>query len=304
VSVLEARSKIASTESESSTKVSDAEFDLERRRAELAKARIDGKVPRELLSAEEYQRLQLEMQKAARRVADAERQLEAARATTGAEIEKERLQLSRQEADVRQVEGGIARLAVKAPIAGVVLIDRSWDDDRPFELGDVVYPGHRLAELPDLSSLVARARLFDVDDGRVLPGMPATVELDAHPGIEHQGRVRTVDRIAFERGHDSSSRVFWVTIDLESLDLERMRAGMSVKVTVDRTSVAGETGAAAVLAPREGLDLSDLSAPRALLADGSWRVIRLGPCAPLHCVVTEGLADGDALRRIGAEEGS
>lgn len=243
VAALEARSRIATLQSEAGTKVADAEFELERRRAEVEKARIDAAIPPGLRSQEEFQRLQVEHQKAQRRVADAERLLATSRATAGAEVEKQRLELTKEEAALRQVEGGIARLAVQAPMAGVALVGRSSEQDRPWEVGDVVYPGHRLAELPDLSSMVVRARLFDVDDGRVEPGMAATVELDAHPGLGFAGRVRTVDPIAFQPGRDSTTRVFWVTVDLESLDLERMRAGMSVKVTIGGDDAEG--GAAA-----------------------------------------------------------
>jgi hypothetical protein len=188
---------------------------------------------------------------------------------------------------------------VTAPSAGVVLIERSWELDRRFDLGDVVFPGHRLAVLPDLDSLVARARLFDVDDGRVEPGMRAKVELDAHPGLVFDGVVRTVDRIAFQRDRDSSARVFWVTVDLASLDPERMRAGMSVKVIVDRGTATEETG---LRVPREALDLSDLEAPRVRLRDGSWRRVELGGCAPLHCVVSNGLTENDRLGRASATE--
>ena len=299
VVVLEARSQIASSESEASGRVADAAFELERRRAELEKARIDAGIPRGLRSQEEYQRLQLELEKAKRRLADAERLLETARATTGAQIERQRLQLGKQESSLRQVENGIKQLGVKAPSAGVVLIERSWEQDRRFDLGDVVYPGHRLAVIPDLSSLVARARLFDVDDGRVEPGMRAKVELDAHPGLVFDGVVRSVDRIAFQRDRDSSARVFWVTVNLATLDAERMRAGMSVKVTVDRGIT---TDAIGLRVPRESLDLSDLAAPRVRLRDGSWRSVELGPCEPLYCVVTSGLADGDQLGRAGGAE--
>jgi multidrug resistance efflux pump len=299
VVVLEARSQIATAESQAASKISDAAFELERRRAEFEKARIDASIPRDLRSQEEYQRLQLELEKAQRRVADAERLLATARATAGAETEKQRLQLGKQEAALRQVENGIAQLAVTAPNAGVVLIERSWDQDRRYDLGDVVYPGHRLAVLPDLESLVARARLFDVDDGRVEPGMRAKVELDAHPGFAFDGVVRAVDRIAFQRDRDSSARIFWVTVDLASLDLERMRAGMSVKVTVDRGPATAETG---VRVPRESLDLSDLAVPRVRLRDGSWRTVELGECAPLDCVVRSGLTENDLLGRASAAE--
>jgi multidrug resistance efflux pump len=296
VAVLEARSRIASMQSETGSKVADAEFELERRKAEAEKARIDASIPSNLRSEQEYERLQVELWKAQRRVVDAERLLRSTRATTRAEVEKEALQLGKEEAALRQIEGGIAQLAVSAPIAGAALIGRNSEQDRQWEVGDVIYPGHRLAELPDLSTLMVRARLFDVDDGRIRPGMPATIELDAHPGVEFAGRAHSVDRIAFQRNRDGSTRVFWVVVDLDSVDLERMRAGMSVKVTFEPELGQGSEGA--IVAPRESLDLSDLESPRALLADGSWRSVEIGPCTPLECVIAQGLAEGEALGRI------
>jgi multidrug resistance efflux pump len=293
VAVDEARARIAAMQSEAGTKVADMEFELERRRAELEKARIDASIPVGLRSQEEHQRLQLELEKARRRLADAERLLATTGASTRAEVEKQRLALGKEEAALRQVEGGLSRLAVTAPMAGVALLGRNNAQDRPWEVGDVVYPGHRLAELPDLSSLAVRARLFDVDDGRVAPGMAATVELDAYPGRPFPARVRSVDRIAFQRGRDTSTRVFWVMLDLESLDLERMRAGMSAKVAVE--TQPGGMAEDALVAPRESLDLSRPEAPRALLADGSWRAVALGRCSALVCVVDGGLAENEEL---------
>lgn len=293
----DARAAIASVESQSGSKVAEAEFNLERRRTQLEKARIDAAIPPGLRSAEEYERLQNAVRIAERQLADAERQLEATRATSRADIEKERLRRGKEEAELRQVEGGIARLAVTAPISGVVLFGRNNEQERAWEVGDVVYPGHRLAALPDPSTMIVRARLFDVDDGLLEPGLPATVTLDAYPDLEFRGRVRSVERMAFETDRSSSTRVFWVVVELEKVDLEHMRPGMSAKVAVALDLTAGQD---AVLAPRHSLDLSDPAAPRVLLATGSWQRVELGPCSALECVIASGLEEGAALARIGA----
>ena len=94
-----------------------------------------------------------------------------------------------------------------------------------------------------------------------------------------------------------------MVIDLDSIDLERMKAGMSVKVTSARDLAEGTEDA--IVAPRASLDLSDLDSPRVLLADGSWRPVEIGPCTPMECVIAQGLADGEALgRTLNAGEGS
>jgi hypothetical protein len=68
---------------------------------------------------------------------------------------------------------------------------------------------------------------------------------------------------------------------------------MSIRATIERAPAEGESEA--LLAPRSSLDLSDPVAPRARLADGSWRVVELGECAPLESIVTRGLDEGDEL---------
>jgi hypothetical protein len=141
---------------------------------------------------------------------------------------------------------------------------------------------------------VVRARLFDVDDGAIEPGSTATVTLDPHPERSYQGTIRRVDAIAFQRERDSSTRVFWVVVDLDGIDPRAMRPGMSARVRVERRMGDGEV----VVVPRESVDLTDLAAPRALLADGSWREIELGSCAPLECAVVAGIDAGVSLGRV------
>ncbi len=167
----------------------------------------------------------------------------------------------------------------------------------------MIYPGARVATLPDLGTLVVRARLFDVDDGLIEPGAPAAVILDPFPDTVIAARIRHVDPMALQWEKKSSSRIFWVTVDLDTLDLERMRPGMSAKVIVgrsesDRDTPRHEASRDAVdplVAPRSSLDLADPERPRLLLADGSWSEVKLGPCDPLRCVIEAGAEEGTRL---------
>jgi multidrug resistance efflux pump len=309
VEVLSARTGLISTESQAGAKLAEAQFDLERRQADLEKARIDAAVPRELKSAEEYQRLQTELVKAESRYADAQKALAAAKALGSSEEQIERLALDRSETDLARLEQSISKLQIVAPTAGVALVASNQREGRRWRVGDPAYPGALMVTLPDLDTMIVRARLYDVDDGSIEPGAPAVVILDPYPDTVIGGRIRHIDPMALQWEEGSSSRIFWVTVELAELDLERMRPGMSVKVVVERSGDAAGVGAAALgaqakvdplVVPRSSLDLSDVARPRVLLASGAWRDVVIGACDPLRCVVESGVEEGTRLGWVGA----
>jgi multidrug resistance efflux pump len=311
IAVLAASTELVTTRSQTGSNLAAAEFEVERRQAAFEQARLDAAIPRELKSAEEYARLQLEQRRAESRLADARSALAAAEAVGSAQRQLKQLALEKAQSELMTAEVGIDDLQVVAPAAGVALVATNPQAERRWRVGDVAYPGALLVTLPDLQSLIVRARLFDVDDGLIEPGAPAAVILDPFPDTVIAARVRHVDSMALQSDKKSSSRIFWVTVDLETLDLERMRPGMSAKVVVgaaatdlgalpDHTAPDAAGRRDPLIAPRASLDLSDPQHPRLLLADGSWTAVDLGPCDPLRCVVEDGAMEGTRLGWVAA----
>jgi len=148
-------------------------------------------------------------------------------------------------------------------------------------------------ELPDLSRMRVDARLWDVDDGRIKPGLPVRVMLDTFPDTVFTGAGESVAAVAQETTFRSMRRAFNVRVALERSDPVRMRPGMSAKV-----EVLGTARPQALLVPRAALDLA-ADPPVALLADGSTAEVAVGACTNLDCEVTSGLREGQALRRRG-----
>ncbi len=139
--------------------------------------------------------------------------------------------------------------------------------------------------------MIVSAQLSDVDDGRVTAGMQVSATLDAFPELTFEGRVRDVETIADQPSSRSLRRFFRVRVDLDRLDLERMRPGMSVKVLIEQSLED------VLLVPRRSLDFSQ-PIPRARLADGTWAAVALGACDAAACVAESGVADGAALGRV------
>ena len=141
--------------------------------------------------------------------------------------------------------------------------------------------------------MAVEARLFDVDDGRIEPGMPVTAVVDAFPEVDLAGEVVEVDDIATETNRRRSlRRVFRVRVRVEGLDVERMRPGMSVKVVVeDRRSDV-------LLVPRAALGWLDEESGGAVVAarrGGELAPVRIGRCDRRVCLLENGLSLGDRL---------
>ena len=98
--------------------------------------------------------------------------------------------------------------------------------------GDNVWVNFALMRLPDLSTLEVRARLSDVDDGRVEPGMRVMMYLDAYPEVGFPGVVQVVNPLAREMSRESLRRSFAVRVAFDRTDAARMLPGMSVRVEV------------------------------------------------------------------------
>ena len=293
--VAEAERELERKMAEAETQAAEKRYAIEEKRTALGKARTRAEVPPELLPQAEYQERQRALARAEGELAKAERALATQVATSRADLEVDRISLAASRREIETAERGRSALSVVAPRAGLVLVGRHPWEDRELREGDSVWVGMTIASLPDLSTLGVLARLADVDDGRIAPGMAATCTLDAYPRQAMACRIEEISALAGEAAKGARlRRAFAVRISLSGADPKRMLPGMSVRVEACGTAEKG------VLAPRAGLDLA-ANPPHARLAAGGTAPVRLGACGPLDCRVLEGLTAGQKLR--GADEG-
>ena len=117
---------------------------------------------------------------------------------------------------------------VVAPMNGVVLT-------KNVEIGESITSGVSsfnagtiLFSVADVSSMIVKAGVNEVDIGKIRVGMPAKVTLDAYPKIKFQGRI---DRIAPAVRLDDKVRVFDVEIRLDAQGVE-LRSGMTANIEI------------------------------------------------------------------------
>lgn len=288
--VAQAQQELQQREAEWASDTLEKQLEVERKRSDADKARIDASVPRDLLSVREYEDRQLKKQRTETELAKANDVLRAQRAGVAADRENLRINLGKAQRELATAEQAIAALILRAPRDGIVVLrDHPWEG-RKLQEGDVIWVGFAIAQIPDMPSLRVEASLADVDDGKVARGMMATVVLDAYPANSFRARVTEISAVAQESSRNSLRRQFRVVVGLDQLDLARMRPGLSARVIIDR-SAPRDT----LLVPRAAVDFSTAK-PRARLASGKIVDVTLGECNAHECVVVNGLKEGDTVR--------
>ena len=276
-------------EADLSVELSDKTFAAASARTAREKARIEAGVPVELRALRDHQEKQLELARAEVAYENAVEELRASREASEAALEELRIALETARDEVRTADEAIAALTLYAPRAGILIVETNRREERKYQVGDNVWVGLHVMQIPDLSAMKVEARLSDVDDGKMAPGMLAACTLDTYPDKTYTGSVTVVTRIAKEQGRDSLRRAFDVVVELDEPDPETMRPGMSVRVEVTPPPIED-----VLIAPREALDLT-ADPPRARRANGSWVDIEVGSCNALACIVESGLDEGTRM---------
>ncbi len=227
---IETANQLSATRARVSGELSESEYELAQQRARVRKARLAADVPEGILAQREYDERQLDLRRAELELESTEARAEAARRVGQADITSAELRLERARREVEQLTEQLSRLTISAPRDGIVVVSRDNREGRVFQVADNVYPGQPVVSIPDLATLTVVARLFDVDDGRVVSGTPVRVTLDAYPRRSLKGVVRSVAGTAETPSSRSERRWFRVVVDVEGLDALDVRPGMSARV--------------------------------------------------------------------------
>ena len=287
--VAQAEQELQQKDAEWTADTLDKQLDVERKRSDYDKTKLDAAIPREIISARDFNDRQMKFKRAEVEYVKAVDVLKSQKMSVKSDRDNLLLSLQKAQRELAIAEHAISELILRAPHGGIVVIrDHPWEGRR-FQEGDGVFIGWALAQFPEMASLRVEADLADVDDGRIGEGMPATIVLDAYPGMPFAGRVTSISAVAQESSRTSLRRAFRVMVALDRLDVSRMRPGLSSRVVVHTMKVQN-----ALLIPRAALDLSGTT-PRARLAGGNAVDVILGACNAQECVVKGGLSEGETL---------
>jgi RND family efflux transporter MFP subunit len=192
---------------------------------------------------------------------------------------------------IERASKGLEALEIKAPHDGILVYKRNWRGDIT-KVGDTVWPGMPVGEIPDLTAMEARIYVLEADAGGLAAGVPATLIVEAHPEKEYAAKIKKVDTLAKRRTGWIPVQYFGTTLALAATDREVMKPGQRVRavlaldartdaISVPRNAVFEKDGKKIVY-KRSGAELNPVE-------------VTLGPAAVGRVVVENGLSEGDEI---------
>lgn len=204
-------------------------------------------------------------------------QLRERKVITLPEYERERTALAAATAQLDQLRTRIGYATVRAPVRGVIT-------EKRVEAGDVVGNQARLFTIADVSELVARVGVSELDVVELSPGDAVAITLDAFPNRALRGRIRRVFPIG-----DPQTRLVPVEVVLDRESTRLARPGFLARVTFD-------------LAASENVLLLPVGA--VLGGQGAQAVFVVEDSVAVRRTVTTGLTSQGRIEiRSGLEEG-
>lgn len=192
---------------------------------------------------------------------------------------------------VRQAEDGLQALQVVAPHDGLLVLSRNWRGDMP-RVGDTIWPGQPIGEIPELASMKAEVFVLEADAAGLAAEQKAIVALEADRGRTFAGKVTSVEKIARPRIPRQPVQYFGATLALDETDPKLMKPGARVRAVLEV-----ETQANAFAIPRQALFEKD--GKKLVYRKNGSRFepveVTIGSGSAGRVVVTKGLARGDEL---------
>lgn len=152
-------------------------------------------------------------------------------AVTANKIELHEIERRTAGREVERARQGLTHLEVRAPQAGVLVLERDWRG-QTLRVGDTVWRGQKLAELPHVDAMEVELFVLEADAGDVTVGLPVEVVLEAHPDVVIAGTVTRIDTLAKPMHYEVPVQYFGVTVALERTDPALMKVGGRVHATI------------------------------------------------------------------------
>lgn len=288
----EARLKMEKEQVEGLSEVRKLEHDAALARIELENVRQFQKKDEMIFSRSEIIEADIDQKLAEEREKHAEGSQRTRQRLSGTETALLQIKVRQADAKIQQARQGLQALSVTAPHDGVLILKRNWRGEAT-RVGDNVWNGQPLAEIPDLSAMQAEVYVLEADAGGLKPGKPATVAVESLPGVSYPARIERVDSLAKPRIQGSPVQYFAVTLSLSRTDPKVMKPGQRVRATLRLDELKG-----ALLAPRQAVfDREGRSVVFRRKGSSGFEPVevKLGASTMGRVVVASGISRGDVL---------
>jgi multidrug efflux pump subunit AcrA (membrane-fusion protein) len=207
---------------------------------------------------------------------------------------------------LEKIQQDLEDTVFKAPVAGIIVYESMWKGGSGYEKlqeGDQLWHRQKIAEFPDMSTMIAMVQINEMDSAMVKEEQPAEIRLEAFPELLLKGKVTNKATLAedksqsrFFMGNRSQSaglRTFDITVELEEVD-PRLRQGMTANVTIILDSIPEAT-----YVPLEAVFDGDTDGEKIVFAEVrnrfEKRVVETGAANDNYMIIKSGVEPGELV---------
>jgi RND family efflux transporter MFP subunit len=228
---------------------------------------------------------EIDLDKAQRTLAQKQKIYSLKKAQTNAEIRTLKLKVSTQQRKVNDLDSVLKSFVIKAPTDGMVIYKKDRMGQK-ITVGTTLNPWEpAVATLPDLSSLLSKIYVSEIDISRIQKGQTVDITIDAFPDRHFQGKVFSIANIG-EQLSNSDTKVFEVLVKIDNSD-PMLRPSMTTS-----NKVMIETFDNVIYVPNESVHAGIDSIPFVYTRNGLKQVVLLGKSNDKNIIIEEGLEPG------------
>lgn len=288
----EAQKQIEKKRADLALRTKDERLKLAEAEARMRKTALKLDAPADIVGVKERREVELDYALAQRETAAIQSRLGALERAAAAEI---RLLESKQQQAAQVVEttqASIRAMTITAPRDGTVIYVTGHRGEKK-KIGDTCWRMERVIEIPDLTRMLGKGEVDEVDAGRVAIGQRVSFRLDAHPDEVFHGTIAGAGTtVQQKKGTRDPLKVLRVDLSMDRTDPAKMRPGMRFKGTIELQRIRN-----ALMVPRRAVFISDdgpVVYRRTAFAVDTVRV-KLGRENEEMVQVVEGVSAGDRL---------
>ena len=204
-----------------------------------------------------------------------------------ADMREAELNLSKQRRKYEEMLNVLEKFTIRAPAPGMVIYYKEWGGEKR-KVGSTISPWDlTVATLPDLSSMISKTYVNEIDISKVKPGQEVRIGVDAFPDKEYSGHVSEVANIG-EQLPNTDAKVFEVIMKLEGTD-PILRPAMTTS-----NQIITQTYDSVMFIPLEAVEVED-SITYVFKKNGVKQVVVLGPENENEIIVEQGLEPEEVI---------
>jgi len=280
--------------SDSDIQLKNLKLSLEQAKSDLEKLEVKLSTQVDLISGIEIEKIRIQRDAAKTNVAFLEKKVKYKTESGQLDLQISRSNESHYRGNMDDLMDAMDSYTVRAPVAGVVIYKRDWNNEAT-QIGSNVFGMNPVLEIPDLSSIRARVQIDEIDCGKVQVGQDANISVDAVQGRSFSGKVISIGTILKQATFDRPQKVNDTYVELNNADLKQLRPGMNVKAQIQ----VGQYSKVVVIPlssiqERNGRSFVQVWQPAAKSFE--WREIQLRTNDGLTAVVESGLDANEKIR--------